>query len=306
MRVLVAGATGAIGRPLVRRLREAGHEALGLTRTPQGAERLRAAGAEPVVADALDREGVTRAVRDAAGSTGLDALIDQMTDLPVDQTPRGMRKALAATNAVRRQGGEHVLGAASAAGATRVIAQSCAFYCAPSPTLATGDDPLWLDAPGAMAEGAAGMADLERRTVDAGGLVLRYGFFHGPGTWYDADAGNAATMVRKRRLPILGSGAGVWSFVHVEDAAAATVAALERDVTGVLAVVDDHPRAMGEWLPAWAKQLGAPPPRRLPLWLGRLVAGPEIAFYAERVRGADAGPAHEALGWRAEHPPPGG
>ena len=299
MRVFVAGATGAIGRPLVRQLLEAGHEVVGMTRAEERAERLRAAGAEAVVCDALDSEALAAAVREA----GPDAIVHQLTDLPRSFSPR---YKYGRTNALRSEATRTLIAAGREAGARRIVAQSIAFIYLP-----TGDWVKDEEAPtlsGAVTEGKFGEAadatlDMERQVVGAEGmegLVLRYGFFYGPGTWF-AEGTNLAKAYRRRMSPIVGAGSGVFSFVHVDDAAAATVAALERGAPGIYNVVDDEPAPAHEWMPAFAAAVGGKPPRRVPLWLGRLAAGGN-AVMMQTLRGASNAKARRELGWEPRYP----
>jgi nucleoside-diphosphate-sugar epimerase len=297
VRVFVAGATGAIGRPLVPMLIEAGHEVTGMTRSDERADRLREAGAEAVVADALDAEAVRRAVAGASP----EAVVHQLTDLPQELSTR---PDYSGTSRLRTDGTRHLLDGARAAGATRFIAQSIAFIYAPqggtvkdedAPTLAGGDS--------AFAKAIDATLELERAVTTAEGLeglALRYGFFYGPGTYY-APGTRMARQVQRRWFPIVGDGAGVFSFIHVDDAAAATVAALTHGAPGVYNVVDDDPAPMREWLPAFAEALGAKPPRRVPLWLGKLVARDTVAM-AAAMRGASNAKAKRELGWAPRYP----
>jgi nucleoside-diphosphate-sugar epimerase len=293
VRVFLAGASGAIGRPLTAQLLAGGHEVVGMTRSEQAATALRAAGAEAVVADALD----AGAVREAVVAARPDVMVNQLTVLPKRQDAKAMRGALPATNRVRREGTANLAAAARAAGADRLLSQSVAFYYAPGPTPADEDAPLWTDAPGFMAQVAAALGELERTTLDAGGVVLRYGFLYGPGTWYGAD-GSAADDVRRRRMPIIGRGDARWPWLHVDDAAAATVAALERWTPGVLNVCEDDSPQMREWLPAFAAAVGAPAPWRVPKLVAGLVAGRDTVHWLTSLRGASNTRAREALGFR--------
>lgn len=292
MRVFVAGATGAIGRPLVRQLLAAGHEVVGMTRSAEKARALEEAGARGVVCDAYDRDGVIAAVADAAP----DALVHQLTDIPQEMGTR----EYPTNNRIRREATPHLLDAAAAAGVRRIVAQSIAFLYAPSP-----DGPADESAPPALdgptAETIRTMLDVERAVVAAGGLALRYGFFYGPGTHFARD-GSGAQLVRKRRFPIVGDGSGVFSFVHVEDAASATVAALERGEPGVYNVCDDEPAPLREWLPAFCAAVGAPRPLRVPKLVARLAAGPVAVWWATRLRGASNAKAKAALGWAPSRP----
>lgn len=291
MRVFVAGATGAIGRPLVRQLLEAGHEVVGMTRSEEKARALEAAGARAAVCDAFDRDGVLAAVRDAEP----EVLVHQLTDLPQVWNPKGM----AANNRIRREATPHLLEAARTAGVRRLVAQSVAFVYAPS-----ADGPADESAPahvdGPSREMVRVLLDMERSLLEAGGLVLRYGFFYGPGTWYAAD-GSIAADVSRRRYPVVGGGGGVFSFVHVDDAASAAVAALERGGPGVYNIVDDHPAPLREWLPSYARALSAPRPLRAPRVVARLVAGKAAADGATSMRGASNAKARRELGWEPRY-----
>src|SRR6266516_2569223 len=269
MRVFVTGATGALGRHLVPGLVAAGHEVTATTRTPGKVAQLRATGAEPVILDGLDREAVIAAVRAA----GPEVVVHQMTALAGMRSFRNPDKAFAATNELRTRGTDNLLAAAARAGTRRVIAQG---YAGPGPDkpsggrLKTEEDPLdWRPIPTVARALAAGRHVEETVPVAAPeGIVLRYGGFYGPGT---SDA--LLDMVRKRLVPVIGGGAGVWSFIEITDAAAATLAAVGRGAPGVYNVVDDDPAPVAEWLPYLAQVAGAKPPLRVPAWLGRLLAG---------------------------------
>ncbi len=297
MKVFVAGASGAIGTPLVRQLLAAGHQVTGMTRREERAERLREAGAAAVVCDAFDAE----ALREAVVAARPEAVVHLLTALPPKFSPKA---DLGPTNRVRAEGSRNLLAAARAAGARRLVAESIAFAYAPRGERVKDEEAeLFLDAPGPTGETMAAVADLEGQVTGAEGIegvVLRYGFLYGPGTYYAAD-GSQAEDARRRRSPIVGAGTGIFSFVHVDDAAAATVAALERGA-GIYNVVDDEPAAMSEWLPVYAEALGAKPPRRVPVWLARLVAGAGAAGQALELRGASNAKAKRELGWQPAHP----
>jgi nucleoside-diphosphate-sugar epimerase len=300
MRVFVAGASGAIGRPLVPKLIEAGHEVTGMTRSEQSAERLRAAGASAVVADVFDEQQV-RAAMTAASP---EVVIHQLTALP-DRLDFRDPSIYEPTNRLRGEGTRILIDAARSAGARRFVAQSIAFAYAPQGSdVKTEDDPLMESAPGAFGEGVRTVEAMERAIVGAeglAGLVLRYGFFYGPGTYYARD-GSAAEDVRKRRQPIVGTGSAIFSFIHVEDAADATVAAVERGAPGIYNVVDDEPAPLREWLPVYAQALEAKKPWRVPVWLARLVAGRGVTLFATGLRGASNEKAKRELGWQPRHP----
>jgi nucleoside-diphosphate-sugar epimerase len=300
MRVLVAGATGVIGRPLVSQLMACGHEVTGLTRTPERAEALRARGAQAVVCDVFELDRLREVVAEARP----EAVIDQLTDLPAVYDPRRYEEMTVPTNRLRSEATPALVEAAEAAGAHRYLAQSLAFVYAPEGDWVKDEDaPLISGAPAAVQNGVDAVRRLERAVLDASGLegiVLRYGQFYGPGTWFAAD-GSLADQVRRRRFPVLGRGEAHFSFVHVEDAASATVAALEQGRPGVYNVCDDEPAPMREWLPIYAEALGAKAPRRVPLWLARLAGGPAAAS-AARMRGASNAKAREELGWTPRFP----
>ena len=300
MRVFVAGATGAIGRPLVPKLLAAGHEVTGMTRSEERAAGVREAGAHAVVCDVFDADAVGRAMEEARP----EVLVHELTALP-DRIDYRDPKVYEATNRVRTEGTRVLLDAARAAGTRRMVVQSVAFIYAPvGAWVKSEDDPVMEDAPGAF--GTALLADLEMERAVLGaegleGLVLRYGFFYGPGTAYAAN-GSLADDVRRRRMQIVGRGDGVFSFVHVEDAADATVAAVERGAAGVYNVVDDEPAPMRDWLPVFAEGVGAPKPMRVPKWLARLVAGKGAVAMASEFRGASNAKAKRELGWTPAHP----
>jgi len=298
MKVFVAGASGVVGRHLVPQLVGAGHDVTGTARSPEKAAALRRLGAEPVELDALDREATLRAVKE----TGPDAVINQLTKLPREYNPR--KVDYEPTNRVRVEGGRNLIDAARAAGARRLITQSIAFLYAPDGEPVKDEEaPAFTDAHEPFGGGVRAMLEHERAVTgssDLDGLALRYGWFYGPDTYYASD-GNIGEQVRKRRFPIVGSGEGVTSFLHIEDAAGATVAALERGAAGVYNVVDDDPAEFREWLPVYAEALGAKPPRRVPVWLARLVAGPLIGLVTD-LRGASNAKAKRELGWEPRYP----
>ena len=301
MRVFLAGATGAVGRPLVPMLVEAGHEVVGTTRSERKAAEIRAAGAEAAIVDVLDSEALRAAVNEARP----DVVINELTSLPHALDFRDS-ETLAATNRLRREVGPELALMAAEAGAKRLIAQSVSFFYAPvGDPIKTEDAPLVKLPPGSpMGGGPPALKALEESTLGTrgvDGLVLRYGYFYGPGTYYSRE-GSSAADVRRRRFPIVGKGTGVFSFIHVDDAAAATVAAVERGAPGIYNVTDDEPAPMSEWLPVYAQALGARPPRRVPVWLARLVAGRDAAALATTLRGASNEKAKRELGWTPKYP----
>jgi nucleoside-diphosphate-sugar epimerase len=289
MRVFVAGATGVIGRELVPLLQGAGHEVSALVRDPARAPN----GVRALRGDALDRGSVMDAMLEAQP----DAVVHQATAQPTANNPRRMRAALAATDRLRTEGTANLLAAADAVGARRFVAQSIAFAYAPvGPRVVDEDAPLNLNAPRQLKPVVEAVADLERQVLGASGVVLRYGWFYGRGTLFARD-GDTAQMVRRRAFPIPGDGGGMWSFVHVRDAAEATVAALEVEGPRVFNVVDDHPAPLRDWLPEYARLLGAKPPRHAPLWLIRVAGGPIAAEGMTQQRGASNARARAELGW---------
>jgi nucleoside-diphosphate-sugar epimerase len=295
MKVFVAGASGAIGRPLVRRLVAAGHEVTGTTRREERAAEIRTAGASAVVCDALDAGALGEAV--AAASP--EVVVNQLTSLPQKYDPR-KASFYEATDRVRREGGHNLIEAARAAGARRLLTQSIAFLYAPEGDWVKSEDARpYEDAPGHFRSAVEAMLGHEREVLGSGdleGLVLRYGQLYGPGTYYARD-GHFGREVGKRRFPIVGPGTGIFSFLHSEDAASATVAALDRGTPGIYNVVDDEPAKLRDWLPVYAEALGAKPPRRIPLWLAKLAAGSSVAAMAIELRGAANAKAKRELGW---------
>lgn len=298
MRVLVAGASGVIGRRLVPLLSAVGHDVVGLARSRDGAGPLMEAGAEPVFADALDRAAVERAVRQAAP----DAVVNMLTAIPAELNPRRLARDFALTNRLRTEGTRNLVDAARAAGADRVISQGLGYAYRPAAGLANEDAPLWMeDTPKQFAPVLAALVELEQLTTEAGGLVLRLGHLYGPGSMYAAD-GSFARQVRAGKVPLVGGGNAVFSFTHADDVATATVAALDRkDVTGVLNVVDDSPTPLHEWLPAYAKLLGGPAPKHAPAALARLAVGGWGVAFMNELRGADNARARLRLNWRPRH-----
>jgi 2-alkyl-3-oxoalkanoate reductase len=304
MRVFVAGATGAIGTHLVPQLAAAGHDVIGMTRSPAKNDMLRALGARPVVADALDPDAVARAVAE----TEPEVIVHQLTALKGEPGLRDMRnpgRLAAMTNRLRTEGTDHLLAAGRAVGVRRFIAQSIVAigtYARTGGPVKTEDDPLDLDLPAKLRPPHEAIRYVEDAVsgIDwAEGLVLRYGAFYGPGTGVSANPEALLTRaIRKRRFPIIGGGGGVWSFVHIEDAASATVAALDSGGPGIYNVVDDEPAPVREWLPFLAEQLGAKTPRGVPRVVVRLLAGEAAVLMMTEVRGGSNSKAKRVLGWQ--------
>ena len=301
MRVLVAGATGVMGRQLVPRLLEAGHQVIGMTRTESKAAALWDLGARPIVADALDPVQVAEAVADAEP----EVIVHQLTAISA-LDPRHFDRDFALTNRLRTEGTDHLMSAGRAVGARRFIAQSYTSwpYARTGGPVKSEQDPLDPTPPREMVESMAAIRHLEEAVIGAEwtqGIVLRYGAFYGPGTSM-APGGEQLEMIRKRKFPVVGDGRGVWSFVHIADAAEATVAAVEHGTRGIYNIVDDEPAPVVEWLPALAQQLGAPKPWRVPRFVGRLFAGEAGAMMMTEMRGASNAKAKRELGWRPGHP----
>ena len=303
MKVFVAGATGALGRVLLPQLVANGHDVVGMTRTASKQDLVRSLGARPAVADALDPDAVARAVAEAEP----EVIVHQLTALSESLDMRHLDRDFAATNRLRSEGTDHLLAAGRAVGIRRFVAQSYAGW----PFARTGGpvkaetDPLDPSPPDAMSTILDAIRYLEKAVTGAGwteGVVLRYGGFYGPGTSFGVKPeGEHVALIRKRKFPVVGNGAGVWSFIHIEDAAAATVAAIEHGERGIYNVVDDDPAPVAEWLPAAAAALGAKPPRRLPRWLGRIAAGEAAAVMMTEVRGASNEKAKRRLGWQPSY-----
>jgi nucleoside-diphosphate-sugar epimerase len=302
MRIFVAGATGVLGRRLVPLLVEGGHQVTAMTRSPGKADGLRRAGAEPVVADALDRDAVVGAVAAARP----EVVVHQLSDLAGMTSFRRFDRGFAATNRLRTEGTDHLVAAARAAGARRLVAQSFAGwpFARVGGPVKTEDDPLDPDPPAQVRNTLDAIRHLEAAVVGAEGLegvVLRFGGFYGPGTSV-GEGGFMLDDLRRGRLPLVGAGTGVWSFVHIDDAAAATAIAVERGAPGIYQIVDDEPAPVSAWLPALAAAAGARPPRRVPTWLARLLGGEHTVVLMTEIRGASNAKAGRQLGWRPAHP----
>jgi 2-alkyl-3-oxoalkanoate reductase len=308
MKVFVAGATGVLGRALVPQLVERGHEVVGMTRSASKQDAVRGLGAHPVVADALDPDAVAQAVAAAEP----EVIVHELTALSGPMTLRDARHperfpGALMTNRLRTEATDHLLAAGRAVGARRFVAQSFGafrFARAGGP-VQTEADPLDLDTPGPWQAGLRAILYLEQAvtTIEWGeGLALRYGGFYGPGTAISlAPDAQMAAPIRKRRFPIVGDGGGVLSHIHIDDAAAATAIAVERGRPGVYNVVDDEPAPAREWLPVLASALGAKPPRRIPRWLARLLAGEMATLMMTEARGASNEKARRELGWQPRY-----
>jgi nucleoside-diphosphate-sugar epimerase len=301
MRVFVAGATGAIGQQLVPRLVAAGHEVHGMTRSPAKELLLRELGAVPVLADALDAEQVADAVAHARP----DVIVHELTAIPSALNPRRFDRDFALTNRLRTEGTDHLLSAGQAVGVRRFVAQGhILVYERSGGPVKTEEDALDTAPARETREALAAVRHVEEAVLGATwteGIVLRYGHFYGPGTSL-APGAEQLELIRRRKFPLVGDGGAVWSFIHVGDAADATVAAVERGTRGVYNIVDDDPVPVREWLPALAAELGAKPPMRVPRLVGRLAAGQAGVVLMDELRGASNAKAARELGWRPAHP----
>ncbi len=299
MRIFIAGGTGAVGRPLVNQLVAAGHDVTVLSRSEQRVADLGVPGVKAAVGDALNPAGLSAAVQAAQP----EVVINQLTNLAQSASPVALKRGFAQTSRLRTESSATLVQAARDAGARRVIAQSIAFIYRPGPGTRTESDPLWTDAGGQVGRISGPIAALEAATLGEGdleGVVLRYGAFYGPGTYYAAD-GAFAGLIKKRRLPIAGAGGGLFGFVHIDDAARATVAALESG-SGVFNVVDDVPGPSSEWIPFMATLLGAKPPRKVPEVLVRTSAGAYTAYLMCGQPAVSNQRARTELGWEPEFP----
>jgi nucleoside-diphosphate-sugar epimerase len=294
MRVFVAGASGAIGTRLVPQLIDSGHEVIGTSRSPRNTERIRALGAEPIVLDLLD----PRAVREAVLEVEPDAIVHQATALADVRFSRNLDRSFAQTNRLRIEGTDALLAAAAEADVARFVAQSFASlrYARVGGPVKSEDDPLDPTPVAGMSETSAAMTYLDQAVTAAGGIALRYGNFYG------ASNDGLIEPVRKRQFPIVGDGAGISSFIHLDDAAKATVLALEHDGPAIYNIVDNEPAPVREWLPVLANALGAKPPRHFPVWLARLFAGEAGVMMGTESRGASNAKAKRELGWTLRYP----
>ena len=302
MKIFVAGATGNVGLRLIPLLVDRGHQVVGTTRTAAKADRLTRVGAEPMIVDGLDRDGLTAAVAKAEP----DVVVHQMTALSGSFDMRRIDQFFAMTNRLRTEGTDILLAAARSAGVRKFVAQSFAGwpYARVGGPVKTEEDPLDPSPPERLRDTLDAIRHLESAVLSAGdidGVVLRYGGFYGPQSSISPD-GEIVAMVRKRRFPIVGDGAGVWSFVHLDDVATATAAAIERGAPGIYNIVDDEPARVADWLPVLAAAAGAKPPRHVPVWLGRLAVGPQGVAMMTEICGASNAKAKRELGWQLIHP----
>jgi nucleoside-diphosphate-sugar epimerase len=295
MKVLLAGATGAIGRPLVRGLKQNGHTVFCLVRSAESAHTIHDMGAEALTGDALDAASVRAAVAQARP----DAVINELTSLPRHYTPTEMESAAERDTRVRREGNINLLAAMREVGVRRYILQASGFWYAPGLGLADESSPLAVDASPGVAASARTYVELEStafRTPEIDCVAMRYGFFYGPGTWYTS-AADMGEQVRRQQVPIIGAGQGVWSFVHIDDAASATVAAL-KCAPGAYNIVDDQPSQQSVWLPAFARACGAPQPLQITEQEALATSGADSVYYATRLRGASNRKARNELNFR--------
>jgi nucleoside-diphosphate-sugar epimerase len=283
MKIFIAGGTGAIGRPLIAELLAKGHAVVALTRSREKAQALEEQGIEPAIADVFDADALTAVVSRAQP----EVVIEQLTALPKTYSRDSMNAAAAFNRRLRLEGGANVLAAAQAAGVRRYLRQSVAFWGVPGPGLADENTPLALEASPAVAADARVVSELERRLLESSdmeGIVLRYGFFYGPGTWFNPD-GDVAEQVRRQQFPIVGNGGGVWSWLHIEDAAVATALAAEQGNPGVYLIANDRPLAVRQWLPAFAEWLDAPPPPQISVEDALEAGGADAVYYGTQMRG---------------------
>jgi nucleoside-diphosphate-sugar epimerase len=292
MKIFIAGGTGAIGRPLIAKLLAKGHAVVALTRSPEKEQALVDQGIEPAIADVFDTDAVKAVVSRARP----EIVIEQLTALPKAYTSESMSAAAPLNNRIRLEGGANVLAAALAAGVRRYIRQSIAFWAVPGPGLADEETPLAFDASPAVAADARLVTELEHRLLgntNIEGIALRYGFFYGSGTWFNPD-GDVARQVRQQQFPIVGDGEGVWSWLHIEDAATATAAATERGDPGIYLIANDQPLPVREWLPAFAQWLNAPPPPHLSVEDAG-DGGADAVYYGTKMRGVSNAKAKREL-----------
>ncbi|WP_138499721.1 NAD-dependent epimerase/dehydratase family protein [Nostoc sp. PA-18-2419] len=296
MKIFVAGATGAIGRPLIAQLLAKEHDVVALTRSPERAKVLAEQGVEPAIADVFDGEAVKAAVICAQP----EVVIEQLTSLPKTYTGESMSAAAVLNTRIRKEGGANVLAASQAAGVRRYLRQSIAFWGVPDTGLADEETPLAFDASPAVAADVRTVIEIERRlleTPNLEGIILRYGFFYGSGTWFAPD-GDVAQQVRQQQFPIVGNGEGMWSWLHIEDAAIATVAAAERGNPGIYLITGDRPLKVREWLSAFARWLNAPPPPQISVEDALQTGGADAVYYGTQMRGASNAKAKRELNFQ--------
>lgn len=297
MKIFVAGATGAIGRPILAQLLARGHDVVALTRSQERAQSLVEQAIEPAIADVFDADSVKVAITHAQP----EVVIEQLTSLPRTYTRESMSAAAALNTRIRLEGGANVLAAAQAAGVQRYLRQSIAFWGIPGAGLADEETPLVSDPSPAVAADVRIVTEIERRlreTTTVEGIALRYGFFYGPGTWFNPD-GDVAQQVRQQQFPIVGNGEGVWSWLHIEDAAIATVAAAEQGNPGVYLIANDQPLAVREWLPAFARWLNAPPPPQVSVEDAlKRDGGADVVYYGTQMRGVSNAKAKRELNFQ--------
>jgi 2-alkyl-3-oxoalkanoate reductase len=294
MKIFVAGGTGAIGRPLIAELLAKGHALVTLTRSREKARTLMEQGIEPAIADVFDADAIKAVVRRAQP----EVVIEQLTALPKTYTRESMSAAAAFNTHLRLEGAANVLAAAQAAGVRRYLRQSVAFWAVPGAGLADEETPLALDASPAVAADAHLVTALEHRLLGEAsieGIALRYGFFYGPGTWF-TPGGDVAQQVQQQQFPIVGNGEGVWSWLHIEDAAVATVAAAEQGNPGIYLIANDKPLRVREWLPAFARYVNAPPPPQIPVEDAlKASGGADAVYYGTQMRGVSNAKAKREL-----------
>lgn len=292
MKILIAGASGAIGQPLVNLLMSDGQTVYGITHSKERAHRIAEKGAQPLILNVLDREAVFSNI----ATIRPDIVIDMLTSLPKEYTPESMRKSAEMDAKLRREGGNYLQTAAEMSGAKRYIVQSSGFWYGPGHGLAEEKDPFAFQATPNIVLGSRLYEEIEKRVLESSkieGIALRFGFFYGPGTWYHP-GGNVADQIHRQQFPMIGSGQGVWSFVHIEDAAKAIVSAILCP-PGAYNIVNDHPSKMHDWLPAFARYLSAPPPPQITEQEGLKLRGADAVYYATKLRGASNAKAKRAF-----------
>ena len=297
MKIFVAGGTGAIGRPLILELLAKGHAVVALTRSPEKAHALAEEGVEPAIADIFEAD----AVKTVVSRSQPEVVIEQLTALPKTYTTESMAAAAPLNHRIRLEGGANVFAAAEAAGVRRYLRQSVAFYAIPGLGLADEETPLAIDASPAVAAGARELTELEHpllTNTNIEGFILRYGFFYGPGTWFNPD-GDVARQVRQQQFPVIGNGESVWSWLHIEDAALATIAAAERGNPGIYLIANDQPLPVRDWLPAFARWLNAPPPPQISVEDAlKADGGADAVYYGTKLRGVSNAKAKRELNFQ--------